>query len=795
MSYNTTGNATSTTLTGEGTTEQITTSAEYDFFGNLLTSVTDVAGNETTYAYASNQNKQLGAPSSVTNALNVTVDYAYDDLDRAESTSIADLSTVDYGYNAMGYLSEVSRTDEVTNYSQKYTLSYDSFGNIKDIKVGTAITLASYTYGPKNGNLSVQTYGNGDTVSYTYDNLGKVKTVSWSDGRTVTYTYNGEGSIYSISDTDSGYTYYYTYDSLGRLIDSRAVKDDATVLQTRQEYDSSNRLTKQYLNLVDKTITESYNYDTEDGKLTSMSFNFGLGNKTLTLAYDELERLESRSNPVVRADYTYIPNEESGTTTTLVESLEYTRLTGTSLPVMRFEYDYDKLGNIVEIVDPILEATKEYTYDELGQMTQEKLSYNSGTTTTYNYTYDRYGNILTGRGKSYTYGNSTWQDLLTAYDGKKIAYEGQTYTVSGDNITVSTNNPVSGNPISYYNGTRWTFGWENGRELATATNGDVSISYAYDLNGLRTTKTVDGVVHEYLYSGDKLIRYCFGNTVMEFLYDQNGAPFAMIYNGTPYYYVLNLQGDVVRLVNASGGSSGVYRYDAWGNILYESNNEYIRANPLRYRGYVYDTESGFYYLQSRYYDPQIGRFINADEVSMLGADGSLLSCNLFAYCRNNPVMGYDPAGYWDWGWEERAALGTTILIVGIALLLAAPTGGSSLAFGALALSSTTAVAAGSAMAITGTVIVGDAIAASINQAKSKGSDSGKDYQQAKGNKQANEWAQKVGYDDAEMLKKDYVGNEGSKFNMYRNRATEEIILIGIKGFLKGVEKFTGLFLK
>ena len=253
------------------------------------------------------------------------------------------------------------------------------------------------------------------------------------------------------------------------------------------------------------------------------------------MAYDELERLESRSNPVVRADYTYIPNAETGTTTTLVESLEYTRLTGTSLPVMRFEYDYDKLGNIVEIVDPILEATKEYTYDELGQMTQEKLSYNSGTTTTYNYTYDRYGNILTGRGKSYTYGNSTWQDLLTAYDGKKIAYEGQTYTVSGDNITVSTNNPVSGNPISYYNGTRWTFGWENGRELTTATNGDVSISYAYDLNGIRTTKTVDGVVHEYLYAGDKLIRYRFGNTVMEFLYDQNGAPFAMIYNGTPLY--------------------------------------------------------------------------------------------------------------------------------------------------------------------------------------------------------------------------------------------------------------------
>ena len=142
---------------------------------------------------------------------------------------------------------------------------------------------------------------------------------------------------------------------------------------------------------------------------------------------------------------------------------------------------------------------------------------------------------------------------------------------------------------------------------------------------------------------------------------------------------------------------------------------------------------------------------------------------MFAYCQNNPVMGYDPTGHWDWGWEDQAALGTTVLIVGLGLLLAAPTGGSSLAFGALALSSTTAVAAGSAMAITGTVMVGDAIAASVNQSKSKENTGGKDYQQAKGNKQANEWAQKVGYDDAEMLKKDYVGNEGSKFNMYCHR--------------------------
>ena len=391
MSYNTTGNATSTTLTGEGTTEQITTSAEYDFFGNLLTSVTDAAGNETTYAYASNQNKQLGAPSSVTNALNVTVDYAYDDLDRAESTTIADLSTVDYGYNAMGYLSEVSRTDEVTNYSQKYTLSYDSFGNIKDIKVGTAITLASYTYGPKNGNLSVQTYGNGDTVSYTYDNLGRVKTVSWSDGRTVTYTYNGEGSIYSISDTDSGYTYYYTYDSLGRLIDSRAEKNNATVLQTRQEYDDSNRLTKQYLNLLDKTITESYNYSDDNGKLTGFGKNIKANGQqsgtqiNTTIQYDKLERLSTVTTPVWKATYNYVTVPNTTNTTTQVSSLGYTAPVGSSLSALSYSYEYDELGNLKKIVDPTTNTTREYTYDALGQMTREKLTSNSGTTTTNTY--------------------------------------------------------------------------------------------------------------------------------------------------------------------------------------------------------------------------------------------------------------------------------------------------------------------------------------------------------------------------------------------------------------------------
>lgn len=104
------------------------------------------------------------------------------------------------------------------------------------------------------------------------------------------------------------------------------------------------------------------------------------------------------------------------------------------------------------------------------------------------------------------------------------------------------------------------------------------------------------------------------------------------------------------------GETVTYTYDAWGNPgpvggSLADTLEFL--NPLRYRGYVYDTETGLYYLQSRYYNPQTGRFINADDIAYLGADGALTGYNLFVYCNNNPIMGYDPAGYWNWGGNSR----------------------------------------------------------------------------------------------------------------------------------------------
>ena len=135
-----------------------------------------------------------------------------------------------------------------------------------------------------------------------------------------------------------------------------------------------------------------------------------------------------------------------------------------------------------------------------------------------------------------------------------------------------------------------------------------------------------------------------GNNTLLFYYDSDGNVTSFKYGGTMYYYIKNLQGDIVKIINQAGTVYASYVYDAWGNIKSVSGDSTLRElNPFCYRGYVYDSESGLYYLQSRYYDPFTGRFINAD-VYCDTQSGSPLSTNMFAYCENNSIFSFDPYG-------------------------------------------------------------------------------------------------------------------------------------------------------
>ena len=175
--------------------------------------------------------------------------------------------------------------------------------------------------------------------------------------------------------------------------------------------------------------------------------------------------------------------------------------------------------------------------------------------------------------------------------------------------------------------------------------------------GAATAASEDSVsdtkVYDYVYNGSSLVYLTITTTAYgespatETLYFGNGT---VTYNEVVYYYVTNLQGDVVAILDTAGTAVVEYTYDAWGNILSTTGsmaNTLGVANPLTYRGYVYDDESELYYLQSRYYDPEVGRFINADALVSTGQ--GLLGNNMFAYCGNNPPNRIDATGCF---WQE-----------------------------------------------------------------------------------------------------------------------------------------------
>ena len=161
-----------------------------------------------------------------------------------------------------------------------------------------------------------------------------------------------------------------------------------------------------------------------------------------------------------------------------------------------------------------------------------------------------------------------------------------------------------------------------GRQLVTAEKDGTTLSYTYDSEGIRTSKTVGTNTTKYLLNGTQILAQTTNGTTLSFFYDQQGNRVGMADGSNNfYYYLYNIQGDVVALADASTGKlAATYTYDAWGKCTVTNASGYTigTQNPFRYRGYYYDTETGLYYLNSRYYDPEVGRFINADATAKRG---------------------------------------------------------------------------------------------------------------------------------------------------------------------------------
>ena len=198
------------------------------------------------------------------------------------------------------------------------------------------------------------------------------------------------------------------------------------------------------------------------------------------------------------------------------------------------------------------------------------------------------------------------------------------------------------------------FTWQNGRQLATASNGTNTISYQCNDSGIRTRKTVNGVTTDYYLNGSNIVTEIRGSDRLDYYYDEQGNLFGFkVNNASEYYYIRNGQNDIIGILDSTGAQVVSYSYDTWGKLVSvtETLASTIGAvNPFRYRGYYYDSETSLYYLNSRYYDANMGRFINADGV--VGASTDLSSFNMFSYCGNNPVSRMDPSGlFWEEIWD------------------------------------------------------------------------------------------------------------------------------------------------
>ena len=208
-----------------------------------------------------------------------------------------------------------------------------------------------------------------------------------------------------------------------------------------------------------------------------------------------------------------------------------------------------------------------------------------------------------------------------------------------------------GNPLNWYNNTA-TFSnitWE-GRKLTGMTVGSTAYTFSYNSDGIRTKKQNGSNVVEYLYDDyGNLVEEKHGNYSLYFIYDDSNELIGFkVSNGGTYYYGKDVFGVIKYIYNASGTIVGTYTYDAWGNTISSTGTTDTNLNPIRYKDYYFDTESGFYYLQSRYYDPQVGRFISADDTGYLGATGTILSFNLYVICENSPSNRNDPNGHYSY---------------------------------------------------------------------------------------------------------------------------------------------------
>jgi RHS repeat-associated protein len=546
------------------------------------------------------------------------INYLYD----INNNPIAIISNEDNKISVTSYSYEDKKVDSISTNGNTYFIDYDSKGKVKKINIGKQ-KLVEYSY---DGDMIKQIkHGNGGSSEYEFDPNNNMTAMSENGEVKSTWEYNEDGKVIKQVDNENSVTYDYSYDENGEVVG--ITTNDGFTIEVNNHEDG---YTLDYtINGV--SLTHEVSIDPESGDSTLvMSNGVSVG----------INRSDEEISSTIRHKNKDIISQSF--------KIKDNHITSVSCNNNNLSYKYDVMGNI-ESLEENGSKMEQYEYDMKGQLIRVDSKY---TNTSVLYEYDNGGNILNKTEYEYSndvlkniikqdifsYSDGNWKDKLTAYNGEEFTYD------------------QYGNILSYRDG--FTFNWDNGRMLTNATNIKYNINYKYNSNGLRTEKDVNGTKTTYYYDGSKIIKEDNNEYEIWYLYDTTGNIIGFDYDNNKYFYEKNIQNDIIGIYNESGDKIVSYVYDGWGKIVTmdgEMASTIGKINPFRYRSYYYDNETGLYYLQSRYYDPEICRFINADTLFDFGC--GLQGYNLFQYCGNNPINRIDPTGQWviSLGIEFKAA--------------------------------------------------------------------------------------------------------------------------------------------
>lgn len=597
--------------------------------------------------------------------LNKVIKYFYDE--NGNNTAIVEENQNDinhticitYTYDSDGNVTYIC--DQKT----EYTMSYKN-GDMKTLKVGD-VELVNYESNiTENSNIleQITLYGNGQKIrtvtTKSIDENGnsytKKSEIYYCDDTQCSYVteYDNEGRILKFIDCTGkekiSYDYVYSDDNI------TVARNDGFMKEVKNSQNVDGNITDKNISYTFEknqgskvTYQESQKTDMSDEDKTVTTDTLYNGDNIVVTSSDENKKISYEIySQLCKKDILNSYQDEMSDTKISYNINAY----GEN---KKYEYIYDLSGNITEIK---LDGNRiyEYAYDVHGRLVKE-LDYVNSTGCVYGYTST--GNVVAKHLKKinsdgsltniqdikYSYENGDWADQLTKYGNQKITY---------DSV---------GNPVKYHDGKK--FEWIRGRELSKIILSDDSdVTYEYNQNGLRTHKETNITSTDYEWDEKKLIRetvtYKLSGRKYDiwYYYDGNGDIAGFEYNEISemnqelnrksIYYEKNMQGDVIGLIDSTGAKIASYAYDAWGNVVdtvcYEKNEIPYALNHITYRGYYFDNESGFYYLQSRYYDAEVGRFINADDVKYIGANENRWSYNLYMYCEGNPIIGNDETG-------------------------------------------------------------------------------------------------------------------------------------------------------